>query len=152
MHARQQIRAAIATALTGLTSSEDRVYVGRTRPIPADKTTGFQPLSLRIYTPEESGEHFSVAANATEMRRLRIRIEGSIITDHAPDDELDQSALEVEQALAAIGDNWPIRFKRITVPSTTIAVETKGDKHDGAYRIEYLVSYSVKQAAPDVII
>lgn len=152
-HARQQIRDAVAALLTGLPCCDDRVYIGRARPLPADKTTGFQPFSLRIYTAQDSGSNMTLSFPSTQMRRLVLRIEGTVITDEAPDDLLDAAAVQVEKKIASdLTLGGQVKLQSLSAPTTTIMVEAKGDKQDGGFRIEYVMSYSVKQNAPDVIV
>lgn len=150
-HARQQIRDYIASILLGLPSTAERVYVGRTRALPADKATGFQPLALRVYTTNDDAQNQSTNFPSTQLHQLTIRIEGSIITDKPPDDLLDQCALEVEQKMN-LDPKFGHRLKSLSAAKFTSAVEAKGDKHDGAFRLEYVGMYSVKQNAPDVLV
>jgi hypothetical protein len=93
-HVRKQLREAIGTALTGLTTTADRVHQSRAYPL---ERAGLP--ALLIYTNEEA---LTGAALATQYeRRVRVTVEACAKANADLDDTLDQIGKEVEIALAA---------------------------------------------------
>lgn len=91
-HARTQLREQVATLVTGLATTGDRVYQSRMRP--ADG----QPFLL-VTTNEEDITPGSIGG--LYQRRLVLQVRGFAKGGATLDDTLDQIALEVETALAA---------------------------------------------------
>lgn len=95
-HARQQIREAVASALTGLTTTGSRVYQERTRDLRDADLPG-----LVITTDEERIEAETVSFPPTQMRELTVTITAVARATSALDDTLDTMVGEVETALYA---------------------------------------------------
>lgn len=93
-HIRKLIRDNIETALTGLATTNGRVYRTRVYPIAEDRLPG-----LAIYTREESTDYATITRPRTQMRNLVVSVEIYVKGQSDYDDELDQIALEVEEAL-----------------------------------------------------
>jgi len=95
-HVRKLIRDNIETTLTGLVTTGTNVYKTRVYPIAEDKLPG-----IAIYTREESTDHATITKPRTQIRNLVVSVEVYVkaLTDY--DDELDQIALEIEEALYA---------------------------------------------------
>jgi hypothetical protein len=94
-HARQQIREAVATALTGLTTTATRVFQSRMRP-----ASDSQVPCLLITCDSELIES---TVQSRQQRELTLTIQGIAKGTTTLDDTLDQIALEVETALQAAG-------------------------------------------------
>lgn len=97
-HLRTQIRSAVVTALTNLSSTGTRVYSGRVDPLAADASA-----SLLVDVGEEQIETVSIGGSRNRIldRRLEVIIRAGVKAGSGYLDTLDQIALEVEQALAA---------------------------------------------------
>lgn len=97
-HLRTQIRDAFVTALTGLSTTGNRVEVGRATPIAADA----QP-TLLVDVGGEAIVNSSVLARASRIqeRTLEVVVRAAVKTAAGTYlDDLDQIAKEVEIALA----------------------------------------------------
>lgn len=93
-HVRKFIRDNIETTLTGLVTTGTNVYKTRVYPIAEDRLPG-----LAIYTREESTDYATITKPRTQMRNLVVSVEAYVKALADYDDELDQIALEVEEAL-----------------------------------------------------
>jgi hypothetical protein len=146
-HVRQQIRDYVAAGLTGLVTTEDRVYVGRTRPLPQ----GHKP-SLLIYTRTERSGRAVRGAPPKLERACTLHIEGRVVTGGPPDDLLDTIALEIEAGVAAMIDYSQAKFfgdlvQNVQLNGTEAISDAEGEKHTGGIRLEYLVTYSTVEGA-----
>jgi hypothetical protein len=93
VHVRRQIREAVGTLLTGLTTTGSRVLQSRMRP--RDETA---LPALLITTNDETVEPGSVGA--LQQRTLTLQVLGIAKSTGTLDDTLDAMALEVETAMA----------------------------------------------------
>jgi len=145
-HVRAQIRAAAVAALQGLPSTADRVYAGRTRPLPAGHAA-----SLLVYvaeTPERSDTH-SMGENATLLRSMTLTVEGRVQQASEPDDALDAIALEVEPAMI----NGPLLgglAKEVTLITTTQVTRADGENHNGVISLDFRVVYITRERSPSI--
>src|SRR5215470_16309804 len=126
MHTRKLIRDAVAALVTGLPTTANRVFIGRTRPLGA----GHLP-TLLIYTTEEQSDRPMQGNPGGLGRDLLLAIEGRTSTATPPDDLLDAIAFEVEGQL-----------RDTTLLRTTVDVTSDGERHTGAIRLEYHIRYS----------
>jgi len=95
-HVRKQIRDAIVTALTGLTTTGSNVFRSRIYPLETGKLPG-----LCIFTRSESVEFDTLTISRSVMRELEVTVEGYVRGTANYDNTLDTIAVEVEEALAA---------------------------------------------------
>lgn len=96
-HLRQQIRAAFVAALTGLVTTGDNVFDGTFQPVPANRLPG-----MRVYAPAEVITTDSILGASRPLDRvLTVYVELANQRAALVDDEIDQSILEIEQAIAA---------------------------------------------------
>lgn len=138
LHARAMIRAEFVERLTGLETTQDRVYAGRTRPLSA----GHAP-TLLIYTVEESSAPGTFDGNAGALSRtLQVMVDGRVSAETPPDDLLDQVALEVEDRLRADRTLGGLAFD-LVLHGTITDVKAEGVSHLGVIRLEYRVRYSL---------
>lgn len=93
-HIRKLIRDNIETTLTGLATTNGRVYKTRVYPVAEDRLPG-----LAIYTRDESAEYATITKPRTQMRELTVSVEIYVKAQVDYDDELDQIASEIESAL-----------------------------------------------------
>jgi len=99
MHKRQAIRDAFAAAVTGLTTTGNRVYVSRVYPL----DTASLP-ALVIYTKREASAPDTIGLPRTFTREITLSCEAYVRGVDGYDDLLDTIAAEVETALYAAGD------------------------------------------------
>jgi hypothetical protein len=149
-HVRQQIRDAVVTGLTGLTTTGSRVYPGRTRPLAKG-----HDATLLVYTRSETGERTVQGAPGKITRRCLLDIEGRVSTAGVPDDMLDTIASEIETAMAALINFGTARVlgglaMNLEYLGTDIIAEADGERHDGGVRVQYRVTYRTVEGAPTV--
>ena len=101
MHPRQQIRDAIVTAVTGLTTTGSNVFNSRIYRLSED-----QLPAILVWTLNEDSDRETNGDDGFLMRSLNVMVE---IMAHPSDtqtaqDELDDIALEIETALGADRD------------------------------------------------
>ena len=94
-HAHTQIRDALATALTGLTTSGARVYKNRLYPLDTAELPG-----LRIYLDADAVEVETIHSPLVYGHDLSVTVEACARASSALDDTLDTMALEIETALS----------------------------------------------------
>lgn len=143
-HLHKQIRDAVETKCTSLTTTGSRVYANRLQPMAEANLPG-----LRIYTDEESVAIATIHAPSMQERTLTIVVEGCAKAASGLDDTLDQIAKEVETALAG----------GITVGSATLYPDYTGmsysdeqlDKPIGVKRMTFSLLYTAMSNAPDVL-
>ena len=95
-HVRQQIRAAIVTALTGLTTTGSNVFRSRIYPLESGKLPG-----LCIFTRSEAVEFDTLTISRSINRVLEVTVEAYVSATANYDNTLDTIAVQVEEALAA---------------------------------------------------
>lgn len=144
MHVRAQIRAKIVEVLTGLPTTTDQVFPGRTRPLAADHAP-----TLLVYVTDEHSDND--AMGGILGRGLTVAVEGRVITANVPDDILDTIALEVEPAMVADPSLGRL-VKEVTLTSTVINTKAPGDAHAGEIIMKYRVQYRTTESAPDTAV
>lgn len=148
IHYRKIIRDAAVAGLTGLETTEARVYAGRTRPL----EKGHKP-SLLVYARSERASRAVRGMPPVLERNCTLHIEARVQTPTPPDDLLDQIAAEVETAIAAM-TNYPAgtflngRASNLQFTSTEIIAEADSEQHIGGVRLEYLVTYHTVEGQP----
>ena len=95
-HVRKQIRDAIVTALTGLTTTGSNVFRSRIYPLESSKLPG-----LCIFTRSEAVEFDTLTISRSINRVLDVSVEAYVSATANYDNTLDTIAVEVEEALAA---------------------------------------------------
>ena len=143
-HLRRQIREAIATAVTGLSSTGARVFQSRVYPLETTDLPG-----LLIYTGNEIVAVTTIHGPAVLDRTLTIRVVGVVRTTADLDDALDQIAKEVEVAVAGMslaGLAESIALTEIQEPELTGTSE----QPTGQITMSFEVNYFTEVNAPDV--
>lgn len=143
-HLHKQIRSAVVTKLTGLTTSGSRVYANRLQPLP----DAMSP-TLLVTLDEEIARQATFHTNPIYERDLRLSVAAIYKATSALDDTLDLMSKEVETALAA----------GITVGSRTLDVfyagmsfdDEQSDKPVGIKRMSFSIQYTAAANAPDVL-
>lgn len=143
-HMRRQIREAVATAVTGLTTTGARVFQSRVYPLEA---TDLPCLVIR--TLSETSEPVTIHGPRELMRVLSVQIDAFAKAVSDVDDTLDLICKEVEIALAAdisLGG----KCKSVTLTNTTIELTGLSEVPTGRAAMVWDVEYYVMENAPDV--
>ena len=153
MHARQQIREAVATAITGLTSGapvyQSRVYPAEKQALPA----------LLVYTTSEDVDLDSMLlGDHRALRELTVRVECLSRLATGMDDQLDELCAEVETALTASIDDkatpgavGPL-VKLGELAATEIELSDQAENPTGRAVMDWQLVYRVSSADPTIII
>lgn len=144
-HLHKQIRAALVTKLTGLTTTASRVYANRLQAMQDANLPG-----LRIYLDNEDAETLTVDSPYVQGRTLTLTVEACAKAASGLDDTLDLIGKEVEIALST----------GITLGSRTLDVFYAGmrfddeqlDKPVGVKRLQFSIPFRSMHNAPDALI
>lgn len=142
-HLRRQIRDAIVTAVTGLTTTGSRVYAGR--------VYGLQNTELpclRVYSADEEDAIFSLGVNRRIERKLDMVIEAVFKDTTSLDDKGDLILKEVEIALgpgAALGGGKYAHLARVEMER-----DGDGDQPAALMRMTFQIPYYTAHGVPDV--
>jgi len=145
-HARETLRKAIVTAVTGLTTTGARVT---SRQLHAVRVDALPALAVNVATGE--GETVSgVIADefsTTHVRRLPVEVVAFVASLGAYEDTLDTICLEVETALwASAGVAALILDMRLV--STTIEVSGEAERPVATAKMAWEFSFAVNESAP----
>lgn len=141
-HVRRQIRDAVVTALTGLSSTGARVSATR------KYTHGKASLpALAVYTLDEESESETLGTAGLLARSLRLVVTGYARASNSVEDTLDQIAAEVEAALAGEPTLGGLA-KRSTLIGTEIEIEEQAEQPIGSIRLIWRVDYLTAADAP----
>lgn len=152
-HLRQQIRDAVAARVTGLTTTQARVYLGRTRPLEQDHLP-----ALFVFTRQEISRLLSLGRPRTTLRIVDLKVEGrvqlaaqgaGVDTAQACEDLLEDIALEVERKMFGEDTTFGRLVKDLVLTGTVKTVTAAGDRHEGSMLLSFDVSYATREAAPD---
>jgi hypothetical protein len=142
-HVRQQIRDALATALTGLVTTGARVFKSSTKVFYDTDLP-----SINIIASQEEVEALSIHQNPTQERTLLVDIFAKSAAIVDVDDVLDTICKEVEQALAT--NTLGGIVKQINLVSTTITQDETQDLAIGQALMQFEISYYTQANTPDV--
>jgi hypothetical protein len=151
-HARKQIRTAVASLVSGLSTTGSRVYPSRVYSLAEEDLP-----SLSVFTVDAGNDEvvtrISMGSPGSPPRFHRscpLIIEGHALLGENVDDMLDQIALEVEVAMSA-----PLTIGSRTLPAQlqSTSKELIGDAEDqiGIVRLLYTVPYVTAENTPDVL-
>jgi len=143
-HLHKQIRDAVKTALTGLSTTGSRVFANRLRPLQdADLP------ALRIYADEERAEGLLIHSPEMYDRELTFVVEGVAKATAALDDTLDQISKEVETALSA---GITLGSRNLEVFYTGMSFDDEQlDKPVAVKRMTFSLKFTSMSNAPDVL-
>lgn len=140
-HARQQIREAVAAAVTGLATTGTNVFVNKITPQEAESLP-----NLLVYTDGESSEADAMGASRGLMRALDVVIDATA-EGEGIDDTLDTIAAEVEVAIA--GDAaLAALVKDITLTSTAVSRSAAGQTPMMGLRLTFSAQYRTRRGVP----
>lgn len=141
-HARQLIRDAAVTALTGLTTTTSSVYSGRVHP--------YDTLPcLSVYTTIESVEEGELGTK--QMRIVMLRVEARARAASDLDDTLDTVCAEVETALMA-DQTLGGTCKHLELQQTEIELSGDAEQPVGLAVLDFAVLYRIDGTDPTTII
>lgn len=146
-HVRTQIRDAVVTAVTSLTTTGANVFKAR----PEEKPLQASELpALIVYTDDESDEAGTLQRTGRRIiRTMRLKVRGYAKSTGDLDATLDTIDKEVE---TAIDGSSSVRAlcKELYVESVQKAPqEAEGEKPVGMVEIAYFVEYHTAQGSPD---
>lgn len=142
-HAHKQIRSAVVTALSGLTTSAARVYPNRLMPMDAANLPG-----LKVFIDDEQSEAMTLHAPYAQDRTLSLVVE-CCAKGNTLDDTLDLMSKEVEIALAT-----GIAIGSATLQPVYAGMEFTDELADepvGVKRLRFAITYTAMSNAPDVL-
>jgi len=142
-HVRKQIRAAAVTALTGLTTTSDRVYDSRVYPMQDANLPG-----LRIFTPVESSRPLEMGQSRARERSLTLVVEACVKANTAYADTADLIAKEVETALDANNTLGGL-CKLIEPGGYEETLSGEGEHPCAIGRMRFEVTYHTRKGSPD---
>lgn len=150
-HVRQQVREAIATRLTGLTTTGSRVYVNNVDPL----ASGELP-ALTIRAGSESIERGSVGQPNPYVRRsMTIWVTANAAATSGVADTLDTISKEVEVAL--VGTIDALTLGGLAVDTILVAIDEPkivgdADRLVGMVDMQFLVLVNAREGIPDAVI
>jgi hypothetical protein len=144
-HLHRQIREALETALTGLTTTTTHAYANRLQPMMDANLPG-----LRIYLDEEESQPLTVHQPMVQERTLSLVVECCAKAVANLDDTLDLISQEVEIALSS---GITIGGKNLTLVYGGMSfADDQSDKPVGIKRLRFAVMFNSLSNAPDVLI
>jgi len=143
-HLHKQIRGAVVTKLTGLTTSGSRVYANRLAPLP-DTTLP----SLTITLDDETSEGLTVHQPQAQERTLTLSVSAMAKASAGLDDTLDLMSKEVEIALSS---GITIGGVHLDVLYTGMQFDDEQlDKPVGVKRMTFSIIFTAMNNAPDAL-
>jgi hypothetical protein len=144
-HLRQQIREAVATAITGLPTSGARVFQARAYPLERADLPG-----LLVTTSTEATETISLGPPRSQIRTLRVQITALARATSNVDDTLDTMAKEIETALAMPCAALAGLVKNISLTDTATELAGTGDRPLARSVLTFDAVYMTAENAPDL--
>ena len=145
MHAREQIRAAVATIVTGLATTGSRVYRSRVYPIATAELPG-----LCVYTLNEASQPEIMRTPRRLVRELSIVVEVYARAADDVDGTLDDIAAQVETAIgtdATLGG----KVRRVHISQTEVMMSGDGDQPIAIARLTFTAEYATFENAPETL-
>lgn len=148
-HVRKQLRDAVTTRVTNLTTTSTRVHGHRADPL---QISGLPALT--IHTPGDEAEVQTIHAPITYGRATRVTVTGvaaaAANAETTLDDVLDTIAKEVEIAL---GTALTVDGKSVLLVylGTTIEEKEAGEKTVATIEIEFAAKLYTEGTTPDVL-
>ena len=136
-HARQTIREAVATLVTGLSTTGSNVFQSRVYRLQASELP-----ALLVYSTDEAVSRETIGTGPYLRRELTIRIEGFSKNLTALDDTLDTIGEEVEDAL---GGQTPAGVDDFYLQTVSIEYTGEGEQPVGVIRMDWLARYQTAE-------
>ena len=142
-HVRQQIVSAVASALSGLTTTGTRVYEGRSIPMGSANLPG-----LCVYGRRDTPDYSQGTMTNTPMRMLELTVEG--YAKASDDSTLNTIAAEVETAMYLI--DFTSLAHGVELGEQEIEADDEGEQTAGVIRMIFNVWYRTVEGAPETAI
>jgi len=143
-HVRKQLREAVATLVTSLTTTGTRVYQIRVYPLQTSELP-----CLVITTDGDQVDNITMNNPAQQQRETRVRIEAYARVTATLDDTLDLICKEVEIAIAGASTSL---VKGLMYNGCQIDIESIGDQPVGKASMIFTKDLYTESNAPDVLI
>jgi hypothetical protein len=147
-HSRQTIREGVATLLTGLVRTANRVYAARVRPVPGEEMP-----ALCIYTLAETSERTAMKPTLTRTLDLIVAVyaegpDGDLAVD------LDDVAAEVEARMGAAKNLGIAGVTDATLVKTDVQITggAESEKLSGILALTYRVAYRTSPANAEAMV
>ncbi len=148
MHARQQIREAVAGLVAGLTTTGANVFQSRVYNLQESELPG-----LLVYTTTETdSEPQSIGYPRRMLRVVEVVVEGKAQATANLDDTLDTISEEVEVALGADPALGLAAAIDTVHAGTDIELSGDADQPIGSVTMRFNVAYMVTEDAPGTIL
>jgi hypothetical protein len=146
-HLRRQIREAVATLLTGLTTTGNRVFQSRVQTLKDN-----QLPALVILTNEETVTQQTIHSNPLLERQLSVQVIAKAKANTNLDDTLDQIIKEVEMAVFAsdAANTLGGLVKGLVLDSLDITFNGEAETKVGEAVMAFTAVYFNQAATPDV--
>lgn len=148
-HARQQIREAVVTAVTGLATTGASVFESRIHNFPQDSLPALNVLT----TSEEVDEDMSSRSSSGFLlvRRLGVEIKAIVIAASNSDDLVDTICAEVETAITGNAALQAL-VKEVTLRSTEVELIAEGEQPIAVATINFEAVYATLESNAEVIV
>ena len=143
-HARQQLREAVAAAVTSLTTTGANVFQSRFYPLQVSELP-----CLIVTTDGDNVENITVHNPVQQQRATRVRIDGYARSVSSVDDTLDTISKEVETAIANASSSV---VKGLMYTGCQVDIEVVGDQPAGKVSMIFEKDLYTVSNAPDALI
>ena len=143
-HVRQQLREAVATVVTGLSTTGANVFQSRVYPLQTSELP-----CLIVTTDGDQASNLTVHNPVQQQRETRVRIEAYARATTTLDDTLDTICKEVETAIANASSST---VKGLFYIGTQLDIEVLGDQPVGKASMVFSKDLYTVSNAPDVMI
>ncbi len=139
-HVRQQIRDAAYTLLTGLNTTGANVFKSRLYPLNETELPG-----LCIYTNAEEPDDEQGKFDVFDVRRLTLSVEGHGKLVTGLEDQLDDMAGEVEDAILTPGQDFGGLAQTVDIGTVEYGKSKDGDQPVGIVIVNFIVTYYINR-------
>lgn len=145
-HARQQVREALSTIVTGLTTTQGRVFQSRVYPVDESELP-----CLLVTTDEEENEYLNTNYPSAVQRSITATVKAVVENIADLDDAVDNICKEVEIAVHADITLGGI-VSSVHLASTEIEIDTEGKKPVGVATMLFACVVFTLETTPDVLL
>lgn len=144
-HYREQIRKAVVTAVTGLTTTSTRVQDGPLYNLADD----MQP-TLAVWARTATPDYEQGQLQCSPLWQVEVIVEGYVKTYANVVDTLDDIASEVETAIYGNAALLALVNSYIELGEQTIEFDTEGNEPVGKIELIFNMFYHAAEGAPDI--
>ena len=143
-HVRKQIRDAVKSAITGLSTTGSNAFNTRLHPLHENKLP-----AVNVYTANEESELVSITNSGCRLARtLELVVEVYVKKSNGYDDDIDQIAVEVEEALNS--DTTLSNLTKWVIPAEVeIRFEGEGEKPVAVATMTFNCLYETIDSDPE---